>query len=44
MKLVLINIRHALFALHLFLILFVFLCSGERLDCDMRRDMSRDIV
>jgi len=44
MNLVLANSRHVLFILHFFLILFVFLCSGERLDCDMGRDMSRDIA
>jgi hypothetical protein len=43
-KLVLTSSRHVLFALHFFLILFVFLCSGERLDCDMRRDMSKYIA
>jgi len=44
MKLVPASSRNVLFALHFFLILFVFLCSGERLDCDMGRYMSRDIV
>jgi len=44
MKLVLAGSCHVLFALHFFLILFVFLCSGERLDCEMGKHMSRDIA
>ena len=44
MKFVLAGSCHVLFALHFFLILFVFLCSGERFDCDMGKDMRRDIA
>jgi len=43
-KLVLASSSNLLFVLYYFLIYIVFLCSGEGLACDLRRDVSRNIA